>query len=124
MIDTILNDVVSVLQATFLHGDWRSLAVAFGSVVIAALLMRRGTQIFSMTIIALILFAIGGYLLGVLSPSAPADPAATSSRFVGQLESSWAMFMQTTAANLLAYFIAFMALIIVLFGVKSVLSRG
>jgi hypothetical protein len=126
MLEMVLNDVLSIIRGTFLSGDWIGLAIAFGSVVIAAIVMRRGTQIGSMTLLALVLFAIGGYLRGLFFGPTPAESeaAVTGGRLVGQLESSWGAFMGLTAATLLAYFIAFMILILVLFGAKTIFSRG
>lgn len=120
MLETIFNDVLATLRGTFLSGDWIALVIAFGSVVVAALMMRRGTQIASMTLLALALFALGGYLRGVFMA---AEGAPSGGRFAGQLQSSWGVFMNMTAANLLSYFLAFMVLIIVLFGAKSVFGR-
>lgn len=111
---------MATLRATFFSGDWIALAIAFGSVVIAALMMRRGTQIASMTLLALALFALGGYLRGVFLA---ADGAVTGGRLAGQLQSSWGVFMNMTAANLLSYFLAFMLLIFVLFGARSIFGR-
>ena len=45
-----------------------ALAIAFGSVLVASLLMRRGTQIGSMTLFALVLFALGTSLITPLIP--------------------------------------------------------
>ncbi|MFQ5561953.1 MAG: hypothetical protein ACE5FO_00125 [Parvularculaceae bacterium] len=124
MLETIINDVLSIIRATFLTGDWIGLLIAFGSVLIATVVMRRGTQIGSMTLLALILFAVGGYLRGVFAGPTPPGGAISGSRLVSQLEASWASFMTLQASMLLAYFIAFMALILILFGVKAVLGRG
>ncbi len=123
MLETILNDVLAILRATFLSGDWIALAIAFGSVGVAALMMRRGTQIGSMTLMALALFAIGGYLRGVLASPAVEGAAVSGSRLAGQLQASWGVFMNMTAAALLSYFLAFMVLIFVIFGAKSVFAR-
>ncbi len=126
MLEMILNDVLSIIRGTFLSGDWMGLAIAFGSVIIAAVIMRRGAQIGSMTLLALVLFALGGYLRGVLSgpASTPDGATVTGGRMVGQLEASWGAFMGLTAATLLAYFVAFMILILLVFGAKTLLSRG
>ena len=123
MLEMILNDVLRVMRSTFLNGDMISLLIAFGSVAIAALVMRRGTQIGSMTLMSLSLFAIGGYLRGVFAGTTPDGGSVTGGRLVNQLEASWGVFMNLTAATLLAYFIAFMVLIFVLFGVRAVFSR-
>jgi hypothetical protein len=99
-----------------------ALVIAFGSVLVASLLMRRGTQIGSMTLLALVLFALGGFLRGYFRGAAP--EATYGDRAVWQLESSWTHFMNLQAGTLLAYFIAFMFLILVLFGVRSVFGRS
>ncbi|MBB5517942.1 hypothetical protein SAMN06297382_0218 [Amphiplicatus metriothermophilus] len=123
MLQTIINDVSGIFRSTFLTGDWIALVIAFGSVLVAALLMRRGGQIGSMTLLALVLFALGGYLRGVFrAPSG--ETAGYGERAISQLEASWLHFMDLQAGQLLAYFIAFMAIILVLYGLKSVLNRG
>lgn len=122
MLETIINDVTGIFQSTFLSGDWIALLIAFGSVLVASLLMRRGTQIGSMTLLALVLFGLGGYLRGFFRGT-PGPEASEGGRAVAQLESSWISFMNLEAGTLLAYFIAFMFLILVLFGVRSVFGR-
>lgn len=122
MLQVILNDVVGVLNATFLTGDWVGLAIASVSVLAAALLMQRGGQIASMTLLALFLFALGGYVRGVLMAPAGTNDSSIS-MFSGQLEASLSQFMNMNAGGLLAYFLAFMVLILVLFSLKAVLSR-
>jgi len=124
MLEMMANDVLSVMRGTFLNGDWISLLIAFGAVLVSALAMRRGTQIGSMTLLALTLFAVGGYLRGVFAGPTPEGGSVTGGRLVGQLEASWGVFMGLTAATLLAYFIAFMLLILVLFGARSIFGRG
>ena len=124
MLEMMANDVLSVMRGTFLNGDWISLLIAFGAVLVSALAMRRGTQIGSMTLLALTLFAVGGYLRGVFAGPTPEGGSVTGGRLVGQLEVSWGVFMGLTAATLLAYFIAFMLLILVLFGARSIFGRG
>ena len=120
----IANDVLRVLRGTFLNGDWISLLIAFGAVLVATMAMRRATQISSMTLLALTLYAIGGYLRGVFAGATPDSGAVTGGRLVAQLETSWGIFMGLTAATLLAYFLAFMLLIFILFGVRSIFGRG
>ncbi len=124
MLEMIANDVLRVMRGTFLNGDWISLLIAFGAVLVSALAMKRATQISSMTILSLTLYAIGGYLRGVFAGPTPEGGAVTGGRLVGQLEASWSIFMGLTAATLLAYFLAFMLLIFVLFGVRSIFGRG
>jgi hypothetical protein len=122
MLETIINDVAGIFRATFLTGDWIALIIAFGSVLVASLVMKRGTQIGSMTLLALVLFAIGGFLRGYFR-GVPAEGASSGDRAVVQLESSWVNFMNLQAGHLLAYFIAFMFLIFILYGMRSVLGR-
>lgn len=126
MLETIFNDVGNIFEGVFLSGDWIALAIAFGSVLVASLIMRRGTQIGSMTLLALVLFVIGGYLRGLFrGPAAePSAAGVSGSRAVNQLEYSWMQFMDLQAGTLLAYFIAFMVLIMVLFGVRSIFVRS
>lgn len=122
MLETIINDVSGIFRATFLTGDWIALLIAFGSVLVASLVMQRGTQIGSMTLLALVLFAIGGFLRGYFR-GAPPEGATQGDRAVMQLETSWLHFMNLQAGTLLAYFIAFMFLILVLYGMRSILGR-
>lgn len=122
MLETMIDDVTGIFETTFLNGDMIALVIAFGSVLVASLLMRRGTQIGSMTLLALVLFAIGGYLRGYFRGASP-EATTYGDRAVNQLEASWGYFMNLQAGTLLAYFIAFMFLILVLFGVRSVFSR-
>lgn len=123
MLETIINQAVDIFRGTFLTGDYIALVIAFGSVLVASLLMRRGTQIGSMTLLALVLFALGGFLRGFFR-GAPAPGASEGDRAVAQLEQSWNAFMTMSAGSLLAYFVAFMVLILILFGARSVLGRG
>lgn len=122
MLETIINDVSGIFRATFLTGDWIGLLIAFGSVLVASLVMQRGTQVGSMTLLALVLFAIGGFLRGYFR-GVPAEGATQGDRAVMQLEASWLHFMNLQAGTLLAYFIAFMFLILILYGMRSVLGR-
>lgn len=122
MLDMIISDVSAIFSDTFLNGDWVSLAIAFGSVLIAAVVMRRGTQIGSMTLLALALFAVGCFGRGLVAGSQ--EVGVTSTQALGQLESNWTQFMSMQAGTLLAYFVTFMLFIFALFALKSVVSRG
>lgn len=123
MLESIIDQAVGTFRTTFLNGDWIALVIAFGSVLLASLLMRRGGQIGSMTLLALVLFALGGYLRGYFGGAA-SNGVSEGSRAVAQLERSWSSFMSLSAGSLLAYFVAFMVLILVLYALRSVLSRG
>ncbi|MEM9169548.1 MAG: hypothetical protein AAGC56_07810 [Pseudomonadota bacterium] len=122
MFEVIINDVVAILRATFLNGDWLSLAIAFGSVILAALVMQRGTQIGSMTLLALVFFVIGSFVRGLVA-GAPAGDAVEGAQMVGQFERSWSQFMSLRASALLAYFLAFMLFVFLLFTLKSAVRR-
>lgn len=128
MLNTILNDVIGVLKSTFMGGDIISIVIAAGSVVIAAFVMQRGTQIGSMTLLALVLFAFGGFVRGVMRGPVASDGGSVASqtggRAVSQINSSIGQFYDLSAGGLLAYFIAFMLLIFLVFGVKAALNRG
>jgi crotonobetainyl-CoA:carnitine CoA-transferase CaiB-like acyl-CoA transferase len=124
MLASIVNDVVGVFSATFMSGDWTAIAVAVISVLAAVMVMRRGTQIGSMTLLALVVFAIGCYLRGYFMHAPAGSTMVDGNRVVGQLQSSWLEFSDLQAGTLLAYFIAFMVLILVLFSLKSIFARG
>lgn len=128
MLTAILNDVIGIFKATFMHADLIGLAIAAGAVVVAAMVMQRGSQIGSMTLLSLALFALGGFVRGVMRGPAQADggtvAAQTGNRVAGQLDASWAQFSGMQAGTLLAYFIAFMILILLIYAVKAALNRG
>jgi hypothetical protein len=124
MLASIVNDVVGVFSATFMSGDWTAIAVAVISVLVAVMIMRRGTQIGSMTLLALVVFAFGCYLRGYFIQMPAGSNMVDGNRVVGQLQSSWLEFSDLQAGTLLAYFIAFMVLILVLFSLKSIFARG
>ncbi len=121
MLETILNDVVAILRGVFLQGDATSLAIAFGSVLVAALMMQRASQIAGMTLLALALFVIGGFGRAMLGRAAPEGAGGAAG---AQVESSLSQFMNMQAGSLLAYFLAFMALVLGVFALKSAIVRG
>ena len=128
MFETILNDVIGVFRSTFMGGDLIGIVIAAGAVVIAAFVMQRGTQIGSMTLLALVLFAFGGFVRGVMRGPVASDGGSVASqtggRAVSQINASIGQFYDLSAGGLLAYFIAFMLLIFLVFGVKAALNRG
>ncbi len=128
MLESILSDVIGIFRAIFLGGDIIALGIAAGSVAIAAFMMQRGTQIGSMTLMALVLFGFGGFIRGVMRGPVAEDggsvAAQTGSRAAGQFNSSLAQFADMQAGTLLAYFIAFMLLILLVFGVKAAVRSG
>lgn len=128
MLTTILNDVISIFKSTFMGGDLISVVIAVGAVVVAAFVMQRGTQIGSMTLLALVLFAFGGFVRGVMRGPVASDGGSVASqtggRAMSQINASISQFYDLSAGALLAYFIAFMLLIFLVFGVKAALNRG
>ncbi|MEM8937463.1 MAG: hypothetical protein AAGC77_13775 [Pseudomonadota bacterium] len=119
-----LDEVIGVIRATFMSGDVIAILIAMGAVLIAALATRRSTQIGSTTLLALVLFVVGGYLRGVLTRGpGQSDADVTGGRLVGQLNDSWAAFSVLPAQTLLAYFVAFLVIVFVLFGAKSLFGR-
>ena len=127
MLDAILSDVIGIFKQTFMGGDLIALAIAAGAVIIPALVMQRGTQIGSMTLMALAIFAFGGFIRGVMrGPVAEGGSVATQtgSRAVGQINSSFDTFYGMPAGTLLAYFIAFMILILLIYGIKAAVGNS
>lgn len=128
MLDAILHDVIAIFKATFLGGDLIAIAIGAGSIIIAALVMRRGTQIGSMTLLALALFAVGGFIRGVMRGPVATDggsvAAQTGGRAVSQINSSLGQFYDMSAGRLLAYFIAFMVLILLIYGIKAAIGNN
>jgi hypothetical protein len=121
MLVDVFNDVVAVFRATFLQGDTVSLAIAFGSALLASLLMSRGGQIGSMTLLALVLFIGGGLVRSFLRADAEGGAAG---RAIGQLEAGWMRLMDMNAGTLVAYFVAFMAMVFIFFGLRSAVFTG
>lgn len=122
MLDSFINDVIGVFRNTFLGGDLLGIGIAFGAVLIAAMMMRRTGQIGSMTMVALILFAIGG-IARCVTLAAPGG-VALGGRIISQFQASWAELMALPTGGLLAYFGAFMAAVLIFYALKSLLSRG
>lgn len=120
--EAIINDVVGILRGTFLSGDWIDILIAVIAVGAAAIMMRRSSQIGSMTLLALVLFMGGCFLRGVIARAGggAVDPTGAT---MGQVEASWTRFMAMPAGALLAYFLAFMVAILAVFCVKILLAR-
>lgn len=125
MVEGVFNDLVGAFRSIFLSGDTIGLVIALGAVVVCSFLMKRGSQIGSMTLLALVLFAFGGFVRAVMrSPSGGDGVAGLGSRAARQVQASIDQFMSMTAGSLLVYFILFMLLIFIVFGVRSALSNG
>ncbi|MEZ5922278.1 MAG: hypothetical protein R3C60_13140 [Parvularculaceae bacterium] len=128
MLEAIMNDVVGVFKSTFLGGDLIGLAIAAGAIIVAAMIMQRGSQIGSMTLLSLVLFALGGFIRAVMRGPVAGDGGSvateTGQRAIGQINTSWMHFADMQAGTLLAYFIAFMILILIIFAVKSAATGG
>lgn len=124
MLETVFEDVIYIIQSTFLQGDMISIGIAVGSILLAAIMMQRSGQIGSMTLLALTFFVAGGLVRTLLSPP-PEELAGrvTGERAAQTVESGLAQFYDMNAGGVLAYFIGFMLVILVLFTVKSILRR-
>lgn len=116
-----MNDTIAIVQSTFMSGDLTALGVAVVSVLIAVGVMQRGTQIGSITILALLIFAVGCIARGFYLASQAT--AGTAPDIVGRLEASYLEFANLQAGTLLAYFLGFMAILLVLFALKSLVTR-
>lgn len=123
MLESMINDIANVFRGVFLHGDLIDLLIAFGSVLVASLLMNRGGQIGSMTLLSLVLFAFGGLLRGYFRAGTTAG-TTQGDRAVAQLEHGWTQLMTMQAGTLIAYFAAFMLVILILYFARSVISGG
>lgn len=121
MLQTLMEDTINIAQNTFMTGDLTALGVAIISVLIAAGIMQRGTQIGSATLLALLIFAAGCIGRGFYLASQATNGASTD--IVGRLESSYLEFANLQAGTLLAFFLAFMAVLLVLFLLKSLVTR-
>lgn len=119
----VVNEVFGVLRGTFFSGDLIAILIAFGSVLVAALLMQRGSQIGSMTLLALVLFAIGGFLRGFFAGPDPAE-GAEGGRAISLANSRVDVFLDMSAGTLLGYFVAFMILILVFYYVRQMVKLG
>jgi hypothetical protein len=117
----VITDMMGVLRGTFLNGDWIGLLIAFGSVVIASLMMQRGSQIGSMTLLALALFAAGGLLRNFFAGPGPTE-GAEGGRAMSQVSASFNAFLDQPAGALVAYFLAFMLLIFLLFSARTLIK--
>lgn len=123
MLEAMINDIAAVFRGVFLSGDFVDLVIAFGSALVASLLMSRGGQIGSMTLLALTLFALGGLLRGYFRAGA-AGKASEGDRAAAQLEAGWSQLMTMQAGTLIAYFVAFMLMILILYFARSVIGGG
>lgn len=128
MLETILTDVINIFRSIFLGGDVVGLVIAIGAIAAAAVSMQRGTQIGSMTLLALMIFAAGGFIRAVARGVGAGDGgsvvAQTGNRVVGQINQSWSEFYGMEAGTLLAWFIAFMMLIFLGFGIRTAMARS
>ena len=123
MLESMAGDVVGIIRSVFFSGDWIDILIAVGAVVAAATIMQRGTQIGSMTLLALVLFMGACFMRGVISRAGGGESADPAGATMGQIERSWGQFMAMPAGVLLAYFLAFMVAILAAFSLKLVIAR-
>jgi hypothetical protein len=122
MLEAIFNDFVYAFRSTFFSSDWRTIAIALGAALLASFVMSRRGQIGSVTLLALLLFAIGGILRGIFMPLA--EKVSLGDRTMSLVKSGVAHLMDMQAGLLIAYFLAFMAVILVMFGLRSAAGAG
>ena len=122
MLADIFNDIVHAFRSSFFSSDWRTVAVAFGAAVLCSFLMSRRGQIGSVTLLALLLFALGGIARGLFMGRP--QGVGFGEQAVALLKDGVARLMDMQAGLLIAYFIAFMAVILVAFGLRSAAGGG
>lgn len=118
--DVIVSDLLDVARAVFLGGDWINLAMVVGVAIVGALMMRNLGQLFGVSVVAMVLFALAQLIYGGATSAAPSDPQV----WMGQLESGWASMMETSGRTLIGYFVVFAVAVTVLFSGKSLIFRG
>lgn len=118
--ELILSDIQAVAESIFLGGDWISLAMVIGAVLVGVFSMRSFGQILCTSVLALVVLAIIWIVYGGATSAAPTDPAT----WIGQLEAGWASMGATSGSTLIGYLITFAAAIGVLSLVRSLLFRG
>ena len=125
MLETMIDAIVSAWRATFLGGDRVSLVIAMVAILVAVSAMKRSTQIGSVTILALLLYVAGKYAYAVFARApvvdddAPLSPGARAASLVNQ---GWADLSAMSATTALAYFLAFMLVIWIVFALRSMVS--
>lgn len=125
MLETLIDAVVGALRATFLTADRVTLVIALAAILVAVSAMKRSTQIGSVTLLALLLYVVGKYAYGVIA-RAPADGDAVAltagSRARMLVSQGWADLNAMSAITALAYFLAFMLVIWIVFALRSMVS--
>lgn len=95
---------------------------AFGSVALGALFMQRVGQLIGITALALTLFVAGSAARTLLAGQSAAE-TSLSGRAVQQVETGVGSLLNMQTGALLAYFLAFMLIILVLYILKSIVAR-
>jgi hypothetical protein len=121
VLEAIFNDIAYAFRSTFFSGDWRTIAIALGATMIAALIMSRRGQLASVTLLALLMFGAGGLLRGFFRPS---EGVAQGERAAAVLKNGVTRLMDMQAGLLIAYFLVFMIAVLALFGLKTAMGRG
>ena len=120
MLEQVINDVVGAFSNVFMTGDWMTVAIAVGSVVIAAFMTQRAGQAFHMTFTALAFYAVANYIRDALTwPTS----AQAGNAWVEAAQANWNAFMDLRLASFIAYFLVFYILILILHYVMALLSR-
>lgn len=120
MLEQVIDDVVGAFSNVFMAGDWMTVAIAVGAIVIAAFMTQRVGQAFNMTFTGLALYAAANYIRDALQwPAAPEG----GNPWVEAAQANWNAFMELRLASFIAYFLVFYILILILHFVMALLSR-
>ncbi len=117
--EVIVSDLLGFARGVFLGGDWINLAMVVGVAVIGAFMMRNLGQLFGVSVVAMLIFALVQIVYGGATSAAPTDPQI----WLGQLETGWATMMATSGLTFVGYFVVFAVAVSVLFGGKSLIFR-
>ena len=120
MLENVIDDVVGAFSNVFMVGDWMTVAIAVGAVVIAAFMTQRAGQAFQMALLGLVFYAAANYIRDALTR--PASPEG-GSPWVDSAQANWDAFMDLRLASFIAYFLVFYILILILHFVMGMLFR-
>lgn len=117
MIEAFFNDIESAFRSSFFSNDWRTIAIALAAAAVAGLIMSRRGQMASVTLLALFLFAAGGFLRNLLAPRG--EGVSLFDRAGTLVEAGVMQILDMQAGLLIGYFIAFSVVVLAVFGLKS-----
>jgi len=122
VIEAFFNDIESAFRSSFFSNDWRTIAIALAAAAVAGLIMSRRGQMASVTLLALFLFAAGGFLRNLLAPRG--EGVSLFDRAGTLVEAGVMQILDMQAGLLIGYFIAFAVVVLAVFGLKSAAGGG